>query len=73
MKKSSSLQSTDGARKIVEEYPNDFSADLQFELRSFGKEFKKEIETKETVKDLIEILLESQQNKTMGLLIWYIH
>ena len=41
---------------IIKEYKNDFSDDLEFEIRSFTTEFKSEIQEKHSVMDIIKVL-----------------
>ena len=45
---------------VIKEYKNDFSDDLEFEIRSFATEFKSEIQEKHTVMDIIKVLQDSR-------------
>ena len=45
---------------IIKEYKNDFSDDLEFEIRSFATEFISEIQEKHTVMDIIKVLQDSR-------------
>ena len=48
------------ARKIIGKYEKDFTKCLETELRSFVKEFRPEIEVKESVTDIANLMLESR-------------
>ena len=48
------------ARKIIGKYEKDFTECLETELRSFVKEFRPEIEVKESVTDIANLMLESR-------------
>ena len=50
---------------IIKEYKNDFSDDLEFEIRSFATEFKSEIQEKHTVMDIIKVLQDSRVSSSL--------
>ena len=45
---------------IMQKYGNDFSEDLEFEIRSFATEFKSDIIQKHEIKDIVKILQDSR-------------
>ena len=45
---------------IMQKYRNDFSDDLEFEIRSFATEFKSDIIQKHEIKDIVKILQDSR-------------
>ena len=45
---------------IIKEYTFDFSDDLEFEIHSFATEFKSEIQEKQSVMDVLNVLQDSR-------------
>ena len=45
---------------IMQKYGNDFSENLEFEIRSFATEFKSDIIQKHEIKDIVKILQDSR-------------
>ena len=47
-------------KAVIAAYPDDFTENLETELRSFAKEFKKEIADKESVLEIVNLTLETR-------------
>ena len=54
------------AEAIVEEYPTDFTEELVSEFRSFVNEFRKEIAERQSVTDVIRLMLESRVSSSFS-------
>ena len=54
------------AEAIVEEYPIDFTEELVSEFRSFVNEFRKEIAERQSVIDVIRLMLESRVSSSFS-------
>ena len=48
------------AKAVIAAYPDDFTENLETELTSFANEFKKEIEDKTSVLEIVSLMLESR-------------
>ena len=62
--KSPRLETT--AEAIVEEYPIDFTEELVSEFRSFVNEFRKKIAERQSVTDVIRLMLESRVSSSFS-------